>query len=302
MAREIQPQESRVSRSSASRTGGFPGLLALVSLAVVVPLVAGAGGVVRAGMAPGEVEIDLPVYAPSYVAGGIAEKWHYSFAWSGFPVGELSMAAQTEAARAGRVLRVEVAGRTNALVDLLWRYRLQARGTILIDPFAPAEYSAEESERGKRKLTTIRFGQDRRVMTARLKGEKLTEHEFFAPNTHDFLSTIFLFLNLDYEVGQEYRVDTLTGTARYLVTLQVQARDSVRAAGREWSGYRLWVTTRELTDPDEDEANHRGTLFWVSDDRPHKLLRARARTFVGAISLELRDIEILGGAVAEDPG
>jgi hypothetical protein len=287
----IRRSELRVSRPSASRSGGAPATVAAVAAAVAIALV-GVVGLARARMDPGEVQVSLPVYHPTHDLERFAESWHYRFTWNGIPVGSVTMSAATGGRVASeRVLEVGLRGRTNDFVDYLWRYRLDARGTIRLDPFSPSEFVSEESEQGKAKLTEIRFDDSRQVRTFRKKGDRVTEHEFAAPNTHDMFSAVFLFLNLDFVVGQEFRIDALTGTARYLVTVRVEGRDEIVAAGRKTGAYRLWVETSELTDPDGDEANHRGTHIWVSDDRPRRLLRARSRTFVGSIYLELESVQ-----------
>jgi hypothetical protein len=288
-----QRQDLPVRRPSASARW--------LALAVICVLTF-SGSVAWTRLAPGDVEISLPVYRPTNVVQNIEERWHYRFTWSAIPVGEVTMSAKTAVADdAGRVLEVGLRGRTNRFIDLLWRYRLDAEGTIRLDPFSPDEFDSEESEQGKHKVTKIHFDRDKMVHTYRRKGDRVTEYEFSAPNTHDMLSAVFLFLNLDYHSGEVFRVDALTGTARYLVTVRVMGREEIKVGGRNTPAYRLWVTTSELTDPDEDDANHRGTSIWVSDDRPRRLLKARSRTFVGAVTLELQSVEKISPTPAEVP-
>jgi len=288
MGSQDQRQDLRVRRPSASARA--------VALVVASALTL-AASVAWTRMGPGDVQVSLPVYRPTNDVERIGERWHYRFTWSAIPVGAVTMSARTtDATDAGRVLEVGLRGRTNPFVDLFWRYRLDAEGTIRLDPFSPGEFESEESEQGKRKVTRIRFDRDERVHTYRRKGDRVTEYDFLAPNTHDMLSAVFLFLNLDYHTGDEFRVDALTGTARYLVTVRVEGREEIEVGGRNTPAVRLWVTTSELTDPDEDEANHRGTKIWVSDDRPRRLLKARSSTFIGAVTLELESVEEIAPA------
>ncbi len=244
----------------------------------------------RAGLPPGEVSADTPVYDLGGRVDTVNERWIYRFAWSGFPVGSATIAAGEVRDGDRRRLVVRVTGRTNKFIDLLWKYRLNARGSIRLDPFAPAEFVSEEVEKGKHKLTQIEFTEDRHVHSLRRKGDRVKEYEFDAPNTFDIISTVFMALNLDYEPGAVFRFDTLSGTARYLVTLEVKGRENVRIHGKEYDAYKLRVVTRDLTDP-EDSGKHKETYLWVSAERPRRLLKAKSKTFVGSIYVELIDIE-----------
>ena len=262
----------------------------MASLAgVVAPLSARAGA-----FAPGEVSIEVPVYAPSARIDAADERWRYRFKWSGLPVGEATITARRLGEAGSQRIGIELEGRTNAVIDLLWKYRLDARGTIRVEPFGPGTYFATESERGTEKLTRIEFGPDERVRTFRRKGEREQSFEFESAGTLDMLATVVLTLNLDYEVGQVLLFDTLTGTARYLVEVTIAEREPIDVLGRRVDAYRLGIATSELTDPDE-EHKHRSTDLWVSATRPRRLLRARSKTFVGAIYAELAAIETVAG-------
>ncbi len=246
---------------------------------------------------PGKVEVETPVYRPDAEQGRVDEVWHYGFSWSGIPVGKISIENRTLAAdeEHGRRLAIRAWGRTNSFVDLLWRYRLNARGTIRLDPFGPAEFYAEEEERKKKKVTRIEFSKDGVLSSERRKGDRVAKYSFEAPNTYDIVSTVFLTLSFDYEIGQEYLFDVFTGTSRYLVPIKVEAREEVKAAGEMVDSYRLLVSTRPLTDP-EDKGKHRQTELWVSAERPRRLLKSRSKTFIGAVYVSLESIEPLGQA------
>jgi hypothetical protein len=241
---------------------------------------------------PDQVEVDAPAYNVTTPKGEIAELWRYVFSWKGLPVGYVTIAG-TEVVEAGeRVMRVRVAGRTNSFIDLIWRYRLEAGGLLRLDPIAPGSYYAKEVESEKQAVTKIDFDRARRVKTLRQKGEKLKQFEFDAPNTYEFLSTIWLLLNVDYEPGKIYRLDTLTGASRYLLEVTAEAREIVEVDGLPVDTFRLRATTSEVTDPDNKIATkHRETRLWVNTDWPRRLLRADVTTKWGTVRLELTDVE-----------
>lgn len=242
---------------------------------------------------PGDVEADAPKYEIATPTGpSIRELWRYIFSWKGLPVGHLTIAGTEVVENGERLMRVQVAGRTNSFIDLLWRYRLEAGGAMRLDPIAPATYYALETEESKQATTRIEYDKTRRVTTYRRKGEKIKEFEFEAPNTYEFLSTIWLLLNVEYEIGRMYRVDAVTGASRYQLDVGVEAREQVHIDGAPVDTFRLRATTTELTDPNNEIAKkHRETRLWVNTDWPRRLLRADVSTKWGTVRLELTGIE-----------
>ena len=259
--------------------------------AVVVAAVITGTAVVSASIPPGEITSTTPVYDLAGNVQTVNERWSYSFSWGAIPVGHVTISGSELEIDGERRLGVHATGKTNSFIDLLWKYRLNAVGSIRLEPFGPGAFYSAEQERAKQKFTTIEFAPDQTIRSSRRKGDRLQEYEFKASNTFDFLSTTWLLLNLEYEIGQVYKVDTLTGTSRYLVNLEVADLDTIEAGGKQVQAYRLVATTSELTDPDETEHKHRGTSIWVTAERPRRLLKAEAKTFWGAIHLQLTKIE-----------
>jgi hypothetical protein len=278
---------SSTCRQRGRRVGLGAVLLLYAALHSVVPVAWAAPS-----LPPDRVEVDTPAYSVVTPKGEIRELWRYVFSWKGLPVGYVTIAG-TEALEGGeRVMRVRVAGRTNSFVDLIWRYRLEAGGSLRLDPIAPGSYYATEVEEAKRAVTKIDFDRARRVKTFRQKGEKVKQFEFNAPNTYEFLSTIWLLLNVDYEPGKVYRLDTLTGASRYLLQVAAEAREIVDVDGLPVDTFRLRATTSEVTDPENKIATkHRETRLWVNTDWPRRLLRADVGTKWGVVRLELTGVE-----------
>ena len=249
---------------------------------------------VQAGpsLPPDQVEVDAPAYSVATPKGEISELWRYVFSWKGLPVGYVTIAGAEVVEGGERVMRVRVAGRTNSFIDLIWRYRLEAGGSLRLDPIAPGSYYATEVEETKKAVTKIDFDRARRVKTFRQKGEKVKQFEFDAPNTYEFLSTIWLLLNMQYEPGKIYRLDALTGASRYLLEVAAEAREIVEVDGLPVDTFRLRATTSEVTDPENKIATkHRETRVWVNTDWPRRLLRADVGTKWGIVRLELTGVE-----------
>jgi len=282
------PKKSPFSRRSASAAGraGSRRTRLWPIVAAICLLFGGSG---HAKITPDVVEIDVPVYQiGDQEIRPVEETWNFAFAWSGFPVGNLSITGRGGEEESSTLLGVEIDGRTNAFIDLLWRYRLSARGTVRLDPFAPKRFVITENEKRRDKITTIEFSNGA-VHSTKRKEDTVEEFRFEAPNTYDIISAVLLMMHLEYNVGRSYHIDALTGTSRYLVTVEVEARESVEVMDRMVEAYRLLIRTNDLTDPDDDH-KHAGTYMWVSTAPPRRMLKAQAKTKWGSIYGELVSI------------
>jgi len=283
-SQQILPEEG-----FSARRGWQPALAASI-LALAAAL--GPGGEALAAIAPDEVSVDLPVYELSDELRVVEESWHYKLGWGAIPVGWATISGEDRSNGLVVSQGVAIKASTNAFTDLLWRYRLDAEGELHVGPFSPSFFHIDESEKRKEKLTRIDFDEQRHVHMFRRKGEKISEYDFDGSNTYDVLATTWLFLNLDYEIGRSYQTDTLTGTSRYLVTVVAAGSEEITVCGQRVPTFRLRASTVETTDPGEKK-KHRETELWVSKSRPRRLLKARAKTVWGSITLEMVEIKDL---------
>ncbi len=268
--------------------------MAATLLVALLALASGAS-VAAAGGDPAAVSITTPAYDPGAIPEHPHELHRFRFSWSGIPVGEIGIEVGEDRDESGRrLLAISASGRTHPVVDILWRYRMTASGYVRLEPFEPGRFEADEQENKRRKLTTIEFN-DGRVRSKRVKGDRTVTYDFEAPRAFDILATVAAALAMDYVVGDQYYFDVFTGSSRYLVTIEVEARETIAAAGPDRDSYRLGVTTKNLADPGKD-AKHRATQLWVSAERPRRLLRARAKTFIGSVHADLAAIVALDGA------
>jgi hypothetical protein len=245
-----------------------------------------------AAFPPDQVGVETPVYRIMSVPAQPSERWKYTFSWSGVPVASVSISSGEIRMEGDRLLEVHVRGTSNAFLDLFWRYRLNADGQVRLEPFGPAKFVAEEAMKRHGRVTRVEFDPKRQVRTYRNKDAVVREYAFDASNSYDVLSTVLTVLNLDLEVGSQYRFDTLAGAGRFLVTIHADAREQVSAAGQSLDAFRLRIHTEELTDP-EDSDKHRETILWVSAERPRRLLKAQSKLFVGSVYAILDSVETL---------
>lgn len=256
---------------------------ASICLSLIAVFVAGPAGARRSEHL--DHAVDTPVYTLAEGLPAPLGRYDYALRWSGLPVARVSLDMQTSPDARG--VDLAIVGATHRVIDLFWRYRFDGRGRVATTPFAPQYFEVEECERSRLRRTEITFGgEDHRVQAIRRYRGKTREYWFHSDNTYDIPSSVYLTLNLDYELGGRYTFETFTGSSRYLVHLEVEARETIRIGKTAHEAWRLGIRTEELTDEDE-EGRHRKTQVWISLERPRTLLRARSETYVGAITLEL---------------
>lgn len=265
--------------------------------ALMLALTAAAPG--AASEAPDAVEVETPIYRVVEPVSQPPERWVYTFSWSRFlTVAEVEIVAGElpgavpEGVDGGvdREIRVAVRASTSRVLDLMWRYRMNADGIVRLDPFHPGRFEVRESIKRRPKTTRVEFDGTGGVHTYRNKKGIIREYCFDAPNSFDMASTIYLVLNQDLAVGRSYDVDTLAGNSRYLVTVEVVGKETVKAAGAEHPAFKLKVMSRDLTDPPDTE-KHSQTDLWVSEQRPRRLLQADSQLWVGTVRGRLERIE-----------
>jgi hypothetical protein len=254
-----------------------------LTLALLLLLVAGPATARRSEHL--DQTVDTPVYSLREDLPELSGRYDYSLRWSGLPVARVSLDMRRSAD--ANAVDLAIVGATHPVIDLFWRYRFDGRGRVATAPFGPRYFEVEECERSRLRRTEITFGgADHRVQALRHSRGKVREYWFRSDNTYDIPSAVYLVLNLDYTLGGSYSLDTFTGKSRYLVHLDVEARETIEIGGAKRDAWRLGIRTEELTD-DDDDGRHRKTEVWISPEHPRTLLRARSETYVGAITLEL---------------
>ncbi|MEM7495365.1 MAG: DUF3108 domain-containing protein [Myxococcota bacterium] len=235
--------------------------------------------------------VELPVYTVDAAAPPLLGTHEYRLGWSGLPVARVSLTAREVPDESG--IAVDVIGATHPVIDWIYRYRFDANGLVGTAPFAPRRFDLDVCEKGRSKQTQIRFpASGKRIESLRQSRGREKLYWFESDNTWDIPSAVYLVLNLPYEAGARYTLDTFTGRSRYLVSIDVEELETLRIGERERAAWRLRLRTEELTD-DDDENAHRETFVWITPERPRTLLRARSDVWVGSITLDLADGEPL---------
>ncbi|MBT8442603.1 MAG: DUF3108 domain-containing protein [Gammaproteobacteria bacterium] len=228
------------------------------------------------------------------------EKWTYSFAWWPFlRVGSAEITAMERegpmddnpALRSTREIAISIAGKTNRLLDAIWRYRITADAVVPLEPLRPGVLDIHESIKLKPKHTKITY-EDGEFYTWRNKGGAIKETRIDAPHALGIFSTFYTLFDEELNVGDRHEFETIVGRSRYDVQFEVLGNDRIKIEGKKHAAIKLNVTGADLTDP-EDTSKHRKTTIWVSAEKPRRLLQAVTRIWIGTVKIRLRTIEPL---------
>ncbi|MEM7411563.1 MAG: DUF3108 domain-containing protein [Myxococcota bacterium] len=236
-----------------------------------------------------DVAVDTPVYALPVEATVPDAPLHYVLRWAGLPVATASI--EMHALERDGSVRMEGFGATHPVLDWIYPYRFWGDARVATAPFGPDRFTIDECKNRRHDRTEVRYasgGPDVGSMhgTRHRKG-RVKEYRYQSDNAFDIPTATFLLMNLDYTEGATYELDTFTGKSRYLLRARVAGREERSWSGTSHAVWRLELSTRELTDDDEDDQRHRETQAWVTEERPRRLLYASSQTFVGAITIEL---------------
>lgn len=235
-----------------------------------------------------DLDVAAPIYRPLLGPAPLGRS-EYRFTWSGMPVARAAVEVREIGDVSGRALTVQVSGATSPAVDLLWRYRFDARSLVRVAPFGPGSFEADVCENRRLARTVIEYPEHGdRIRAFRQAKGLLKEITFRSTNTFDVAASLLLVLNLDYVPGAHFEIDTFTGTNRYRVAVDVEALEALTRDGRRQDAWRLRVLARDLDEgTDAQRESGRATHVWVGAERPRRLLRARTHTRVGLITAEL---------------
>lgn len=214
----------------------------------------------------------------------------YRIAWNGIPAAGATVRI-TPGERAGREsLVVEAQARTNRFVDLFWTFRGTARATLLADGMTPLQFVYDREMAGTPYLTEIDFAPDG-ARSVFIKGSRRRELAVDEAGVVDPITAVFRARLSGAQPGDVLRYEVWTGESRYRVQLTVGGPESIEVPAGRFTALRvepeIWKIGREPT----RDTRLRNATVWVADDALRTLLRIRSEIFIGAITLDLTELE-----------
>ncbi len=225
-----------------------------------------------------------------------AQTLSYRVAWNGIPAANATVSIVPDELAGELAYTVETTARTNAFVDLFWRFRGNARVVLLEQGWTPLQFNFDRNIRGVRSLTTVHFSpSDKRARSLYVKGG-VTKQRLDVPSLDlvDPITAVFRARHQPIEIGSTVGYDIFTGEAHYRVEVTFEGRDEVAVPAGEFAALRVtprvWKIRGHEKPPDR---RLRGATIWISDDPEHVLLRIRSEVFIGAVTLDLQSREFL---------
>lgn len=239
-------------------------------------------------ISPELVKITTPHYKPE--APSFSPRlgvYTYTVGWEGINAASCSVTID----RSGDTYIVDAAARTYSGVDLLYKLRYEAIGTISASDLTSIRLSIDHQENSRRKNIEIDFSPQLRAISAvRSKGISDPDKKTVSFTTDNFtldpIAATFLARSLDWQVGNTRHFDVFNGKSRYFISLTAKERTTIRYRGESRQVIVITPQVRNLTTT-KPRSKLREAFIYVSDDQHREVLRIESAVFIGRVITEL---------------
>lgn len=239
-------------------------------------------------IAPHLVKVSTPLYkAQTNKFKPRLGTYEYTVSWQGIPAASCTLTVDE---RGGKYL-IEANAKTYSGVDLLYRLRYVAAGTLDASTMQSERLVINHDENSRHKNIEMRFEESGEKITAvRSKGPEDPDKKLvsFAPNnmTLDPIGAAFLARTLPWEVGQSRDLDVFNGKSRYFITLTAVEKTSIMYQGEMRKVIVITPRVRNLSTT-KPRSKLREAFIYVTDDDQHEVLKIVSSVFIGAVTTEL---------------
>jgi hypothetical protein len=213
--------------------------------------------------------------------------YHYAVGWEG--INAASCAVTIE--RAGDAYVVDASARTYSGVDLLYKLRYEAVGTISANDLTSRRLSIDHRENSRQKRIEISFAPNLGAIHAtRGSGENDPN-----PKTVDFepynftldpIGAVFLARSLDWQIGDTKHFDVFNGKSRYFISLTALKKTTISHQGQQRPVIVITPQVRNVTTT-KPRSKLREAFIYVTDDEHRDVLRIESSVFIGRVITEL---------------
>jgi hypothetical protein len=239
-------------------------------------------------IAPHLVKVSTPLYKAA--TGSFKPRmgtYEYTVSWQGIPAASCTLTVDEQ----GGKYVIEAAARTYSGVDLLYRLRYVATGTLEASSLQPVSLVINHDENSRHKNIDMRFDTTNGKITAvRSKGPQDPDKKvasFESDNmTLDPIGAAFLARSLPWEVGQTRDLDVFNGKSRYFITLTAVEKTSIVYQGEMRKVIVITPRVRNLSTT-KPRSKLREAFIYVTDDDQHEVLRIVSSVFIGSVTTEL---------------
>lgn len=239
-------------------------------------------------ISPHLVKVTTPLYKPDTRSfKPKLGKYEYTVSWQGIPAASCTLTVSESDGQ----YHIDAAARTYSGVDLLYRLRYEAKGTLDQEDLRPRSLIINHDENSRHKNIDIKFPESSGAITAvRSKSPEDPDkkHVAFTPDnfTLDPIGAAFLARSLPWELGQSRDFDVFNGKSRYLITLTAVRRATISFQGEQRKVFLISPRVRNLTTT-KPRAKLREAFIYVSDDADREVLKIESSVFIGTVLTEL---------------
>jgi hypothetical protein len=230
--------------------------------------------------------------APAADAAAPPRRLEYRIAWNGIPAG-----AATVAIRAGDLFgklsyEVEASAHTNAFVDLFWSFRGVAKATLFAQGLEPLHFVYERTARDVRQVTWIHFDLDPpRAHGVMVKGAQRKERAMEGAHFIDPITAVMRAELSRAKTGDVLRYEVFTGESHYRVQLTIAGLEPIEVPAGTFSSLRIVPQVWKIGHAARLDERLQHATIWVADTPMRTLLRIRSEVFIGAVTVDLVDLE-----------
>lgn len=234
--------------------------------------------------------LKTPVIQPAAAIRKLAfshgERMVFRFGWNDMPAAEMTMLVN-QVDKGGRTY-YHYSGLAYTLPHVEWIYPLTDRveAVLSADGFEPAYYALNQDEKGKKTSTVV--VQEAGMLKGLRRDHNNKEFNVAVTRDADYdpVTVAYLARSIDLDVGKSYTYKVFDGRYQYLLTLEVEKRETIRIKAGTYKAFKIHPSIVNLSRPDK-ERKVKQAYLWVSDDEHRVPLRLESEVFFGKVYGEL---------------
>ncbi len=227
-----------------------------------------------------------PIEHVKSLAFGPGERLVFHFGWNDIPAAEMSMQV-SRVKQNGRWLYF-YKGEAKSLPHIEWIYPLRDQVEAVLDEASlePLHYALYQDEKGRKTSTVVHRDGENLTGTRKNFKNKTSAASIIRDGHYDPVTIAYLARSIKPVVGQSYTYRVFDGRYEYLLTMTVEAKESIKVSAGRFNAIRIRPSVVNLTKPNLEKKVKRATI-WISDDAARVPLRVESEVFFGKVYGEL---------------
>jgi hypothetical protein len=228
-------------------------------------------------------------YTPRFRPFDGGEKAIYQASWMGVPVASAEIELRPVTVDGKKLYHATVKAESWRYLDMIFKMRDTIESTFDAETLHPRRFFFSQRENKKVIDTTAEVDPATHKWTVRRKeGKRRKDFEFESPYTLDTISAVYLARSLDFKIGDSYRLEVFGGKSRYMVTLDVVARERVTVRGREFDAFKVVPKIADLSKTGYAKRVRQATV-WITADEKRTPVKMSAQVFIGSVNIEMTE-------------